>query len=193
MPALSYKARFVDLVASGHKPHSIRAWRKRPFKVGDVLMHYTAMRTKACRKIRPDTLCTAAVPIKINARLRQVTIGAEGSRFYKRGRLNDSSLIALGVLDGFDNINEFFQFFAETHGVVFTGQLVEWNPSTNILPMTAGAAIEKGELVCVRDGAAYPASLAPLSPVPSSPARAGKREPRGSAQADLQPATQRAK
>ena len=179
MPALSYKARFVDLVASGHKPHSIRACRLRPFKVGDVLMHYTAMRTKACRKIRPDTICTAAVPIKINALLRRVTIGDEGSRYYKRGRLNESSLIALGVLDGFDNTNEFFQFFLETHGPVFRGQLVEWDPSAPV-PVSA---IENGEPAAVRGNAhrAVRCVTGRSAPVKQSPGAGRRKAPAAAA------------
>ncbi len=127
MPALNFKLRFADLVAEGVKPHSIRAWRKRPFRVDDDLSFYTAMRTTACRKLRPNSLCTAAVPVEVNARQRYVILG-DGSRFYRRGRLDGHSLGVLALLDGFDGVDEMFAFFEAAHGGILCGQLVEWNP-----------------------------------------------------------------
>lgn len=126
MPALSYKKQFVSAVVGGLKPHSIRAWRKRPFQPGDVLMHYTAMRTKQCRKIRPDTICTAAVAIVINQQPRSVCLAGK-SYYYGSGQLSDAQIHDLALCDGFASLDEFFSFFAE-HGPLFSGQLIEWNP-----------------------------------------------------------------
>ena len=126
MPSLNFKKQLAPLVKSGVKPHTIRGWRKRPFEVGDTLSFFTGSRFKPVR-IRRKTLCTAAVPIEVNAHHRYVII-SEGSRFYKAGRLNDSSLIALAVLDGFDRVDDFFQFFKDTHNGLLCGQLIEWRP-----------------------------------------------------------------
>jgi hypothetical protein len=49
MPALSFQKQFVPFVEDGSKQHSIRADRKRPFKVGDTLSLFYGMRTKQCR------------------------------------------------------------------------------------------------------------------------------------------------
>ena len=175
MPALAYKSLLVSRVADGTKPHTIRGWRRRPFKVGDVLMHYTAMRTRDCRKIRPDTICSAAVPIEVNAHHRYVIL-SPGSRFYPEGRLSDDNLLALAKRDGFPGLTSFWTFFIDTHGGLLCGQLIEWNPFGHV----AGATIEKGEPVAVADnGRVYPLTRTPFSSVCSRPAAAGHREPPG--------------
>lgn len=126
MPALNYKNRFVALVQTGLKPHSIRAWRKqRPFRKGDTLMHYTAMRTVRCQKVRRDTRCIAASPIWINSRRRQVKLGGLPS-LYPFGNLSQEWIGVLAVRDGFDSVEEFFAFFQQPRGRSFTGQLIEW-------------------------------------------------------------------
>ena len=129
MPALNYKPRFAAAVADGSKPHTIRAWRKRPFMYGEPLMHYIGMRTTACKKIRPDTLCLAATPIEINPIRRTIRL-KWSSHYYPGGRIyRDHWLILmLATRDGFASVDEFFQFFLEEHGRKFTGQLVEWRP-----------------------------------------------------------------
>ena len=55
MPILNYRKEFAPLVESGEKRLTIRAMRKRPFKSGDRLFHYTGLRTKACRKLLEST------------------------------------------------------------------------------------------------------------------------------------------
>ena len=127
MPALNYKPRFVDAVKSGFKAHTIRAWRKRPFLAGGTLMHYTGMRTKACIKIRPDTVCIAATAITIDSVQRTVSLAAD-SCYYRAGPFNLEALVALALSDGFASIGDFFLFFGLNHGDRFTGQLVEWRP-----------------------------------------------------------------
>ena len=71
MPALNYQAQFAPKVESGEKLQTIRARRKRPFKRGDRLYHYTGMRTKSCRKLGEST-CVIAMDI---------VIGKKGIRF----------------------------------------------------------------------------------------------------------------
>jgi hypothetical protein len=130
MPALSYKSRFVSLVATGEKPHSIRAWRRRHFKKGDALMHYTAMRTKQCRKIRRDTICTAAAEIFIDATKGIVVVNG-GSRFYRDGAQTLTQIEELARRDGFADAEEFFAFFNRGFNLVLCGQLIEWDPFAN--------------------------------------------------------------
>lgn len=115
MPALNYTV-FIDKVASGEKRQTIRSLRKRPFKVGDVLSHYTGMRTKKGRKIRPDTICTSADEIVMT----QNSIKVSGQS------LKYSGAFKLAKADGFDSVFEFMQFFKHTHGFPFTGQIIKW-------------------------------------------------------------------
>lgn len=51
MPALNFQKQFADKIKNGEKLQTIRALRKRPFVIGDVLYLYTGMRTKNCVKL----------------------------------------------------------------------------------------------------------------------------------------------
>jgi len=64
MPALNFKKQFIEKILSGEKKQTIRAMRKRPFKVGDRLYLYTWMRTRWCRKLG-EAVCTKVEHIKI--------------------------------------------------------------------------------------------------------------------------------
>lgn len=128
MPSLNFTV-FPDKVENGTKPHSIRAGDR--FKVGVALSFFTGMRTKKCRRLRPNTVCTAAVPISIFTN-RRVVAGA-GSRFYGEGALTEHEIIGLALRDGFACPDDMFEFFfeqirARDKGREFRGQLVEWQP-----------------------------------------------------------------
>jgi hypothetical protein len=120
MPSLNFKARFAARVTAGSKPHTIRAWRKRPFRAGDNLSFFTGMRTKDCRRLRPNAPCTAAIPLQLNVARRGVTLA---------GRvLTPREIESLAHRDGFANVDEFWEFFSATHGRSLRGQLVQWQP-----------------------------------------------------------------
>ena len=124
MPALNFTV-FVDKVVDGTKPHTIRANRLRPFRVGDDLSFFTDMRKAGCRQLRPNAPCTAAVPITIHPNL-QVQLGA-GSRFYQEGFLSTIQTEELARRDGFENVSDFYRWFGGGK-TTFTGQLIEWMP-----------------------------------------------------------------
>lgn len=176
MPSLNFTV-FMDKVTDGTKPHSIRALRKVPFKAGDDLSFFHGMRTRACRRLRANSDCTAAVPISIFSN-RRVVLGA-GSRFYPAGGLDRAMIEALAQRDGFASTDAFLDFFIAQIPAgdrEFRGQLVEWDP----FAPPAGATPENGERKGrARNAAVYPATRAPLSTVRSRPAAAGNREPRG--------------
>lgn len=122
MPALKFQKRFADLVQSGEKRQTIRAYRKdgRDPKVGDRLYLYTGARTKACRKLG-EAICT---------RVREIKLYAEqGAGLYVRldgGTLDDDSTEEFAMRDGFDELAEMQDFFEESHGLPFRGLLIEW-------------------------------------------------------------------
>jgi hypothetical protein len=173
MPSLSYKSFLVPRVVDGSKPHSIRAWRKRPFKVGDRIAHFTGSRFNP-RRIRPDTFCTSAAGITIDADQGYVIL-ADYSPRYGFGHLSPAKVHELALADGFASVAEFFNFFQEEHAGKLHGQLIEWDPFAS----TAGATLENGEPAAARSGRADSRPCTPLSPVCSSPRARGKREPRG--------------
>lgn len=127
MPALNFKTRFANLVVLGLKPHTIRAPRKVPLKVGDILYLYTGMRTKACRRLAVAR-CSAVSPIQITSRQRRVNV-CEGAQLYPVGTLSRDWIGTLAVRDGFDSPDEFFAFFDQPRGRSFFGSLIEWELS----------------------------------------------------------------
>lgn len=101
------------------KRQTIRAIRKagNP-KVGDVLFLYTGARTKACRKLG-KVVCTAREDIHINE---------EGIAFGQRLLIEDNrdARDRFARADGFSSWEQMRDWFAATHGLPFTGQLIKW-------------------------------------------------------------------
>jgi hypothetical protein len=128
MPSLDFKTHLAALVTAGTKTHTIRKCWKRPLKVGKPLMFFTGSRTKACRRLRPNTVCTALTEIAILPERREVRL-ANGSRYGQTaGRcLTPEEIERLAREDGFANVNAFFQFFLDVHGPELRGQLIEWH------------------------------------------------------------------
>ena len=128
MPSLNFTV-FIDKVIDGTKPHTIRALREIPVKVGDDLSFFTGMRTKQCRRLRPNTSCTGATEILIFSTGRVVV--RKGSRFYPATALDHDQIPALAKRDGFSTVRDFWNYFlpripAGTDR--FRGQLIEWMP-----------------------------------------------------------------
>ncbi|MCT7971183.1 ASCH domain-containing protein [Laspinema olomoucense] len=115
MPAINFQQRFAKMVEKGIKRQTIRGYRKRPFVVGDKLMLYTGMRTKLSHFLREST-AIGVQDIKI-----------EENRVYVDGcELDEENLLKLANDDGFESIDEFFDFFCSVHGLPFQGQLIRW-------------------------------------------------------------------
>ena len=125
MPALNFTTANATLVTKGLKPHTIRAMRKRPFKQGDLLTHYTGQRTPHCRSLG---VSTAAVVLDcvIDPVLGQVTLGG--------AIIPCRRVLALAQADGFSSTEDFFRFFLRG----LTGQLIGWEsittPTGEIIP-----------------------------------------------------------
>lgn len=118
MPAYNFKPQFVPLIKSGHKRSTIRAIRKDGrilAKTGVSLSLYTGMRTKACQLITV-VRCTT---------VHKITIGIDTIALNNR-RLGPTEAQWIAGRDGFKSIGEMIKFFAETHGLPFSGNLIEW-------------------------------------------------------------------
>ena len=118
MVAYNFKAQFADDVESGKKRQTIRLQRRaRP---GDRLQLYTGMRTKKCRKLR-DAVCTSVQEITIKDR------GYYTLAVRLNGELLPTKLAReLAVADGFTDLVDFADFFAEQYGLPFQGWLTTW-------------------------------------------------------------------
>lgn len=122
MVAYSFMKSFADKVESGVKPHTIRDdnHNDRHAKVGNDLQLYTGMRTKNCRKLR-DAKCVGVYPIDIqypNVRIL-IPVG-----WFK---LSPSEINQLAIGDGFDSVDEFFDYFKEKRDrVLILWRRPEW-------------------------------------------------------------------
>jgi len=125
MVALNFQARFVADIVSGKKRQTIRKRRRdgRDPKPGGRLQIYTAMRTKACRKlISPDPVCAATAAVSIRYAAPGVAIVAV-----------DSIVLGVGDLryiahkDGFKSGQDMIDWFDKTHGLPFDGLLIWWD------------------------------------------------------------------
>ncbi len=106
MPVYDFKAQFVAAVESGAKTCTIRPERDRPTKIGDTLYLYAGLRTKACRLIG-TAICTDVCALSVSKR----HIWSEDARRV----LTPTELDDLARDDGFQSVQEFFQFFIDTY------------------------------------------------------------------------------
>lgn len=114
MPALNFQARFAALIESGQKRQTIRATRKRPIVRGDVLYLYTGQRSKHSRLLGVAS-CLSAEEISI-----------EENSCWLDHALNSEECQALATADGFESWAHMVDWFRETHGLPFAGQLIRW-------------------------------------------------------------------
>ena len=119
MVAYNFQAKFADAVASGEKRQTIRAPRKdnRHAKAGDKLQLYTGMRTKSCRKLR-DAVCHDSCVIRLEH--------DKAWTFGPQELFMGDDLEHLARSDGFACWAEMRDWFDNTHGLPFTGQMIRW-------------------------------------------------------------------
>ena len=117
MPAYNFQAQFADAVESRIKRQTIRAERKDGYvpEVGSRFVGYTGMRTKNCRKLVEGTI-SEVLPIAI----KDEGIWLAGVP------LNDAQANVLALHDGFDSAKDMLLWFARTHGMHFSGHLIQW-------------------------------------------------------------------
>lgn len=116
MPALSFSV-FKDKILSGAKRQTIRSVRKHPIKEGDVLYMYWKQRSQTEREKLGEAKCTKVFPVKIE---KNFALCPDLSVRYH-------SLDLFAQADGFDNWQQLIEFFDKTHGLPFTGVLIEWD------------------------------------------------------------------
>ncbi|MCB1424111.1 MAG: hypothetical protein KDJ69_16945 [Nitratireductor sp.] len=127
MTALNFQQQFAGDVEAGAKTQTIRAWWKdrerqqRLFAPGAKVQLYTGMRTKVCRKLGDG----------IVVKLFEVEIRKDGIQLTNdRGAgawLTDSAALhAEAMADGFYNWSAMRGWFADTHGLPFSGLIICW-------------------------------------------------------------------
>ncbi len=138
MVAYNFKARFEYDVVARTKRQTIRADRKRHARPGERIQLYTGMRSRHCRKLIPDPVCTAVHDIEIDV-AGVIVIQIAGIRI--DGVLVDpADMEAFAAADGFQPgpgsdpsitaLTQMARFWHTTHGAgLFTGKLIKWDPT----------------------------------------------------------------
>ena len=120
MVAYNFAPRFASLVESGAKVQTIRGHRKRHAREGEAVQLFTAMRTRACRKlVDPDPVGIGVLEIKIYRDFVQhPEVGGDGSIIDLDNFARD---------DGFADWSEMRAWWDKTHGIgLFEGVLIRW-------------------------------------------------------------------
>jgi hypothetical protein len=105
------------MILSGRKRHTIRAKRKRPTKVGEMLYLYTGLRTKYTQHLL-DSPCTKNEDIRIEGDESCPTVIVEGEE------LNADERERLAYLDGFESFAEMAAFW--NGRLPFHGDITHW-------------------------------------------------------------------
>ncbi len=134
MVALSFKAQFAPLIIAKIKRQTIRAGRKRPPRAGERLQLYVGMRTKQCRKIISDPVCTEVrvIVIQIDPAHPQIIAEIDFGDF----KLREHEIERFAVADGFvategcSARRAMGNFWMRHHGPgEFLGLLIRWEPN----------------------------------------------------------------
>ena len=120
MVAFSFQERFAGAVRSGAKRQTIRARAR--VSPGQRVQLYAGMRTKRCRKLAPDRVCTLVWPVGLD-----VTTCGFGEIIVNGMRLFGADRERFAREDGFASLAEMHAFWLDRHGVGrFKGVLVRW-------------------------------------------------------------------
>lgn len=114
MPALNFKKQFADKVERGEKRQTIRKGNR--VKTGDKLFLYTGQRTKECRKLG-EAVCKEVYDI---------VIANEDEIYFDDCILIGIEKEQLAKDDGFDCTADMIDWFKDTHGLPFVGQVIRW-------------------------------------------------------------------
>ena len=119
MPLIGF-TEFKGMIEDGTKRQTIRALRKHPIKINDVLYLYWKLRTKQCEFLRKE-LCIQEFTITmqfydgefpfwyVSAYLKKPENGSIT-------KLTDWKIEELAKKDGFNNALEMMRWFAKKHG-----------------------------------------------------------------------------
>lgn len=141
MGLYNFQSRFVPLILSGEKTHTIRAWRKHSDWVGDRMHLYTGLRRKGAKLLgRPKCVKVEEIhiwrvgdawPLSRNTR-KQRRRKPQVRRVGKaRIRLGDHDLTrseceSFARRDGFTSFADMMQFW--TGRLPFYGAVYHWEP-----------------------------------------------------------------
>lgn len=116
MRVIMFKERFRDPILSGVKTSTIR--KKARCSAGDTLSLrcWTGRPYRSKQETFATRICSGVMPVVI-----------EEGRIVMNGIPVDKAMReTLAVADGFASFRDMEDFFKETHGLPFTGELIRW-------------------------------------------------------------------
>lgn len=126
MPALNFKREFAALIKNGEKTQTIRKQRKdgrSHCRVGDDVKLYTGQRTKRCELLGIGKVFSvksvAIYPtyMELNGAVLHSTLS------HRDADITDNEF---AEADGFDDFMEMADFFEQTYGLPFQGEVIYW-------------------------------------------------------------------
>lgn len=125
MALLNFQKRFVPHIEDGTKRHTIRATRKTPFKVGEMLHLYTGLRQKGAQLLfRAPCVKVEEIAIRHDTKAPSII-----HVFIDGERLDECEKRVLAERDGFragpDSFEEMMRFWEGR--LPFRGQIVHWD------------------------------------------------------------------
>lgn len=115
MVAYNFMRQFAPAVASGLKRQTMRPESKRHARPGQLVQLYTGLRTRGSRLLGLGE-CEVSVPVTITD--DAVLVPGESI----------TDLDAFARADGFTDFPDMKAWFAEKHGLPFSGRLITWKP-----------------------------------------------------------------
>jgi hypothetical protein len=116
----NFKKRFAPFVLDGTKRHTIRAKRKHPDKVGDMIHRYTGLRTKHT-KLLGRSECVRVEEIRVSASQQVFIDGVELNADEKNALAFCDGFRSRGVEHAFEEMMEFWE-----GRLPFVGDLIHW-------------------------------------------------------------------
>ena len=109
---------FPEKINAGIKTHSIREDKHNRWKVGMSIQHATGVRTKNYNKFKDDK-CTGIESVWISCHPKKI-VSINGIV------LNHDQVYHVAKNDGFDCVEDFFEWFAIKEKEVFKGKIIHW-------------------------------------------------------------------
>jgi hypothetical protein len=140
MPALSYSKKnievynFKDKIILNSKKHTIRRYGpgliKRPFRVGDTLMHYKNWRKKNPPPFKfHENKCLWVTDIEM--KIEEGIFGYVFNVYINKKKIESLlTLSEIAINDGFNLLDDFADFFIQA-GLPFHGQIIGWTDDVN--------------------------------------------------------------
>lgn len=127
MVAYSFQKEFSPLIVDGLKRQTVRGHRRRHARPGEMIQLFSGMRTRHCRKIIPDPVCTGIFDLRFD-----LTALADASEPMTAEEVEALSLLPRLYFNGGEIETAFGkQFFAASDGFidrVFRGASVRLSP-----------------------------------------------------------------